>query len=251
MKKNLKIALIGYGKMGVMIEALALKRGHTVVRIARTSKEADFKEISKVSLAGVDVAIDFSSPDSVLNNLSKVMDLKTPFVIGTTGWYGDMKKAESLIKTAKGRVVWGANFSVGMNVFMKVVRESSKLFSKFEQYGVSGLEIHHAEKKDNPSGTAIKLGQVIDSEYARGSKVKGRKQALGAAGKVTFAGVRVGSEPGTHTVLFDSAVDTVELTHRARSREGFALGAILAAEWICEQKPQFYSFENHFEDMIS
>jgi 4-hydroxy-tetrahydrodipicolinate reductase len=166
-------------------------------------------------------------------------------------WYGDMKKAESLIKTAKGRVVWGANFSVGMNVFMKVVRESSKLFSKFEQYGVSGLEIHHAEKKDNPSGTAIKLGQVIDSEYARGSKVKGRKQALGAAGKVTFAGVRVGSEPGTHTVLFDSAVDTVELTHRARSREGFALGAILAAEWICEQKPQFYSFENHFEDMIS
>lgn len=254
-KKKLKIALIGYGKMGAMIEILANERGHKIVRIDHSSKVAHFKDISRTSLRGVNVAIDFSSPDSLMPNLTQVLDLGVPFVIGTTGWYGELKMAETLVKKAKGRVVYGANFSVGMNIFMKIVRESAHLFSKFDQYGVSGFEIHHSKKKDNPSGTALKLAGMIEHEYTKTSpelKLLGGARFMSEAlKKVHFTGIRVGSEAGTHTVLFDSAVDTVELTHRARSREGFAQGAILAAEWIGAQKPNLYSFENHFEDMIS
>ncbi len=242
MKNKTRIALIGYGKMGQMIQAMAEKQGLSVVTIDRSAKGANFKVINKESLKGIDVAIDFSSPESLVPNLTQVVALGVPLVVGTTGWYQELKKVEALVKKSKGHVVFGSNFSVGMNLFLKVLKESSHLISQFDDYEVSGFEVHHSQKKDNPSGTAIKLASVIDSEYKK--RVKKSKP-------VSFVGVRVGNEPGTHTVLFDSAVDTLEFTHRARSRSGFAQGALLAAAWIQKQKPGLYSFEEHFEEMSS
>ena len=241
MKISAKIALIGYGKMGRRIGELALEQGHSIVIIDRSAKEADFKKVSKAALKDVWVAIDFSAPEGLISNLSIILSEKVPLVIGTTGWNQDLKKVETLVKKANGHVLWGANFSVGMNLFMKIVQESARLISQFDQYEVAGFEVHHSAKKDNPSGTALKLAHMVASEYQKNSKNKK---------PVEFSGVRVGKEPGTHTLLFDSAIDTLELTHRARSRDGFAQGALLGAAWIQEQKTGLYSFENHFEDMI-
>ena len=241
MKKLKKIALIGYGKMGQMIEAIAEKKGVKVVRIHPSAKDKNFQTINKESLKGVSVAIDFSLPEVAVSNIEEVVALGVPLVVGTTGWYKNLKKVEATVKKSKGQVVFGSNFSVGMNLFFKVLKESSHLISQFDEYEVSGFEIHHSQKKDNPSGTALKLADVIESEYEKRVKKKSTM--------VNFVGIRVGNEPGTHTVLFDSPVDTLEFTHRARSRTGFAQGALLAAAWIQKQKSGLYSFEDHFEEM--
>lgn len=242
----MKIALIGYGKMGHAVETVALKRGHSVVSI--DPAKGTFKSISAESLLGVDVAIDFSSPETAVENISAVAGLGTALVVGTTGWYAQMDQVESGVGAVHGRVLWSANFSVGMNLFMKIAQDAARKFSAFADYTVSGVEIHHIHKKDAPSGTALELSRIVDREYAARADANGLTKT--AAQKLNFSSERVGEVPGTHTLKFDSAVDTIEFTHQAKSRDGFAWGAVMAAEWLSQQKPGFYNFEQCFEGWI-
>ena len=201
--RPLKIALIGYGKMGRRVEKIALERGHKITSI----EEAD-------------VCIDFTEPSSVLSTLQKLAPTKKCFVIGTTGWYDELDKVSELVKKYDLALLYAPNFSIGVHLFMEVVAEAAKKYLGTGEYKVAGVEMHHDEKKDAPSGTALGLVKKIGQP-------------------VSFSSVRCGSIPGVHTLIFDSPVDQITLTHEARSRDGFALGAVKAAEWLPGKKGLF------------
>lgn len=221
MDNKIKIALIGYGKMGQEIDTLCQKsKDFEVVSISfRNSNESlDLKGIAKA-----DVAIDFTSKDIVLKNIEEVAKLGKNLVVGTTGWHNDIDKVKALVDKYKIGLVYGANFSVGANIFFKIAEFSSKMFLKFKDYEVYGLEIHHKAKLDSPSGTALKIAD----------KVKG----------LNFTSIRAGRNPGFHEVVFDSNADGITLSHQAYNRIGFAKGALIAAEFI-KNKKGLHSFED-------
>ena len=235
----LRLALIGYGKMGKAVEAIALQRKHSVVKIDPSASEADFKEINSQSLAGVDVCIDFTTPATVLEDAKKVAALKKNIVIGTTGWYDKMAEMKSVVGVVG--CIWSGNFSIGMNVFFRAVRQSARMINKLPEYDAAVFEIHHNQKKDSPGGSAQIAGKIILEEMKRKKKIVADRFAerKPEPGELHVASVRCGSIPGTHTVLFDCPVDTIELKHIARGREGFAFGAVLAAEFILGKKGFF------------
>ena len=213
------LALIGYGKMGRMIDQLAIMYGFTVT--ARLDVDRD------EPLDGVDVAIEFSTPAAVLGNVQKLAKRRIPIVVGTTGWLEHLNEARSIIAKNDSALIWSPNFSVGVNVFQRVVAEASKLLKDEKEYGAWAWEIHHVTKKDAPSGTLLKLVQTMkESGYAR---------------DISVSSNRAGAHPGTHEIGFDSPADTITLRHTARSREGFARGALKAAQWIAGRKG-FYEF---------
>jgi 4-hydroxy-tetrahydrodipicolinate reductase len=213
-----KLAIVGYGKMGRMIEALATEYGFSVH--ARIDVKDD------MSLAkGSDVAIEFSTPEAAVANVEKLAALGVPVVVGTTGWLSEMDRAKTAITSHDGALVWSPNFSIGVNVFSRLVKEAAKLLADEPQYGAWAWEIHHSTKKDAPSGTLIKL-------------VKDMKGA-GYSRQIDTGSNRAGTHPGTHEIGFDSAADTITLRHAARSREGFARGALKAAQWIVGKKGVF------------
>lgn len=177
-----------------------------------------------------DVCIDFSHPDVLFHHLEKASQSKKPLVIGTTGWDDKKKDVEKFVEDRKMAVVASANFSLGIYLMKSILKEAARKMKHFPEYDVAGIEVHHSKKVDAPSGTAIALGNVIDENL-------GRKE------KCSFTSVRTGSVPGTHTIFFDSPYDTITLTHTARSREGFARGALFAASWI-RGKQGFYTFED-------
>lgn len=194
---------MGKGKMGREVERIALERGHEIAE------------------KNVDVWIDFSHPDAVLKHVAKAVAEKKPLILGTTGWNDQIAEVRSLVEKGGIGVCFAPNFSLGVHLFMQIVREAAKLIDPHGIYDVSGSEIHHKEKVDSPSGTAKALAKiVVDSMESRNKK------------PLEFASTRVGYVPGTHSVIFDSPVDSITLTHQARNRSGFALGAILAAETI-------------------
>src|SRR6202046_2448480 len=204
------LAIVGYGKMGRLIDQLAPEYGFTVT--ARV--DVDRNE----SLEGADAAVEFSMPSAVLGNIQKVSALRIPIVIGTTAWIEHLAEAKALIESNNSALVWSPNFSVGVNVFTRLVSEAARLLANEKEYGAWAWEIHHSTKKDAPSGTLI---QLVDKMKAAGS---GRNIAAGSS--------RAGRHPGTHEIGFDSAADTITLRHTARSREGFARGALKAAQWV-------------------
>ncbi len=204
----MKIALIGYGRMGKEIERSALLRGHTL-----TSKEE------------AAVWIDFSNPVGILERINEALTSQKPFVIGTTGWDEKKEEAKKLTLIKEGSIFFAPNFSLGVNLFLKIIQEAYKLLAPLHLYDVAGHEIHHNQKMDSPSGTAKLLSTIIGKE---------------------FSSTRVGHVPGTHSIIFDSPFDTITLTHEARSREGFALGAVIAAEWLIGKKG-FFTMENLME----
>jgi len=213
------LALIGYGKMGRMIDQLAIMYGFTVT--ARVDVDRD------EPLDGVDVAIEFSTPAAVLGNIQKLAARRIPAVVGTTGWLDKIEEARRTVSENDSALIWSPNFSVGVNVFQRVVAEASRLLKDEKEYGAWAWEIHHITKKDAPSGTLLKLLQTMkDAGYERGISVSSN---------------RAGAHPGTHEIGFDSAADTIALRHTARSREGFARGALKAAQWILGRKG-FYEF---------
>lgn len=213
-----KLAIVGYGKMGRIIEALAPEYGFSV------HARIDLKD--DMSLAqGADVAIEFSTPEAAVGNVEKLAALGVPVVVGTTGWLIEMDRVRAAIAAHDGGLVWSPNFSIGVNVFSRLVKEAAKLLADEAQYGAWAWEIHHSTKKDAPSGTLIKL-------------VKDMKSA-GYERAIDVGSNRAGAHPGTHEVGFDSAADTITLRHAARSREGFARGALKAAQWIVEKKGVF------------
>jgi 4-hydroxy-tetrahydrodipicolinate reductase len=214
----MKLAIVGYGKMGRMIEALAPEYGFAVH--ARIDVNDDL-----TAAKGADVAIEFSTPQAVVGNVEKLAAIGVPVVVGTTGWLEEMDRVQAAVDANGTAVVWSPNFSIGVNVFSRLVQEAAKLLADESQYGAWAWEIHHHTKKDAPSGTLLKLVRDMNS--------------AGYDRPIDVASNRAGAHPGTHEIGFDSAADTITLRHSARSREGFARGALKAAQWIVGKKGVF------------
>jgi len=207
----MKLAIVGYGKMGKLIEQLAPEYGFTV----HACVDVD-DDLAKA--AGADVAIEFTTPEAAVANIEKLAALKVPTVVGTTGWLTKRERVEAAIARNKTGMVWSPNFSIGVNVFFRLVQEAARLMADEPSYGAWAWEIHHDTKKDAPSGTMLKLVEDM--------------KAAGYPRNIDVSSNRAGRHPGTHEIGFDSAADTITLRHAARSREGFASGALKAAQWI-------------------
>lgn len=234
----MKIALIGYGKLGHQIEQIALEKGHNIVAKI-TSRSCPLLRNSE-EIKEADVCIDFSSPYCVVENIKALADMEKPVVVGTTGWYDQLEEIKNYVLQKNTGLIYAPNFSIGMQLFMQIVREAARLFDHFAEYDVGGLEIHHNQKVDSPSGTAESLAKIVLEEIKRKrSIVYETLDREIAPSELHFASLRCGSMPGTHTVFFDSPNDTIELTHCVRDRAGLAKGAIAAAEWIRHKKGFF------------
>ena len=217
----MKIALLGYGKMGKVIERIALERGHEIV--VRRSTDGPFQGMELA-----DVAIDFSIPEAAVANISYCLENKIPIVSGTTGWLENYHKMVSLCEANQAAFIYGSNFSLGVNLFFELNDYLAKMMSKFKEYNVTMEEIHHTQKLDKPSGTAISLANSILNHTQKNSW-----SIENPTNEDLFIDVkRIDQVPGTHSVFYTSNVDTIEIKHTAHSRDGFALGAIIAAEWI-------------------
>ncbi|SHN03857.1 4-hydroxy-tetrahydrodipicolinate reductase [Flavobacterium xinjiangense] len=217
----MKIALLGYGKMGQVIERIALERGHEIVL-----KKDEFNTYDGLSEA--DVAIDFSVPTAAVSNISNCFHANVPVISGTTGWLEHYDEMLALCKEKNGGFISSSNFSLGVNIFFELNEYLAKIMSKFDSYSVDMEEIHHTQKLDAPSGTAISLakGVIENSSYTNWTLENPEPNQIHIETK------RIGTVPGTHTVTYNSAVDAIEIKHTAHNREGFALGAVIAAEWI-------------------
>jgi 4-hydroxy-tetrahydrodipicolinate reductase len=218
----MNIAIVGYGKMGRMIERIAAERGHAVAARFDIDNNLNGEGLTAQSLAEIDAAIEFSTPETVLQNIRRLVELRVPTVVGTTGWYAQLEEVKLLVQTNNAALVWGANFSIGVNLFFKIVRDASALFARYREYDPFLIEHHHKFKKDAPSGTALVLARLMQEGFGQRTP--------------EAVSLRAGHIPGTHEVGFDSEADTIMLTHTARSREGFAAGAVLAAELIANKQ---------------
>lgn len=247
----MKIALIGYGKMGRQVEQVALDQGHEVVaRVRSTGGEGTASEITENTLGGAQVCIEFSQPSAALPNLRRLAELGKPLVVGTTGWYQDLPLAKQVVEEKEAACVYAPNFSLGLNLFLPIIERAARLFYPFEGYDVMAMETHHRQKIDSPSGTASRIGEILLEHFPRKRRIV--SESLNrpiAPEELHLLSGRAGHFPGTHSVIFDSAADSVELVHRARSRAGFAAGALLAAEWI-RQRKGFYSFSQVLEQIL-
>lgn len=221
----MKIALLGYGKMGKMIEQIALDRGHDVV------ERIDVDRVNP-DVSQADVAIDFSVPSSALKNIALCLEAHVPVVSGTTGWLADYDKAVALCQEKDGAFIYASNFSLGVNLFFKLNACLAGMMHNFSQYEVHVEEIHHTQKLDAPSGTAITLAEGI---IANTDKTQWK---LGEAGEneIPITAKRIAGVPGTHTISYAGTHDTIDIKHTAHGREGFALGAVVAAEWLVGKK---------------
>ena len=250
----MKAALIGYGKMGRLLEKRLLEKKHEVVVIVDpfykgtgndipskaevfSSLENAMKGANGKSLKNAEAAIEFTHPDSAPGNLLFLAREKIPAVSGTTGWYGKLPEISRAVNDNGTSMIWSSNFSLGVNIFFRIAAYAAKMTDPFEEYDVGGYEAHHNKKADSPSGTAKTLVERVLAQMTRKKKaVYEMLDRPPAADEIHYASLRVGSVPGTHKILFDSAADTIEITHTARSREGFAAGAVLAAQWITAKK---------------
>jgi 4-hydroxy-tetrahydrodipicolinate reductase len=224
----MKIALLGYGKMGQVIERIALERGHEIVL-----KKDEFNTYE--GLSDADVAIDFSVPTAAVTNISNSFHANVPVVSGTTGWLEHYDEMLALCATTKGAFISSSNFSLGVNIFFEINEYLAKIMSKLDSYKVDMEEIHHTQKLDAPSGTAISLakGVIENSNYTNWTLDQAK------ANEIHIEAKRIGEVPGTHTVTYNSTVDAIEIKHTAHNREGFALGAVIAAEWLVGKQGVF------------
>jgi 4-hydroxy-tetrahydrodipicolinate reductase len=224
----MKILLVGYGKMGKTIERIALERGHEI------AGRIDVDNQHELDNASADVAIEFSHPDAAFENITKCLSKRIPVVCGTTGWLNKKTEVESLTKETNGTFFYASNYSLGVNLFFKLNEHLAKLMKNFNAYDVSMEEIHHTEKKDAPSGTAITLAEGVLKSIER------KKNWVNAESKesedLSIKSFRIGTVPGTHTVKYTSLMDDIEIKHTAHTREGFALGAVMVAEWVKDKK---------------
>lgn len=224
----MKIALLGYGKMGKVIEKIALERGHSIV-LKKSSKD------SFDGLKNADVAIDFSVPNSAVAHISECFNNNVPVISGTTGWLENYEKMVELCESKNGSFIYASNFSLGVNILFELNDYLAKMMNNLKQYNVSMEEIHHTQKLDAPSGTAISLakGVIDNSDYTDWTLENPKKN------EILIDAKRIENVPGTHSVFYDSEVDQIEIKHTAHNREGFALGSVIAAEWLIEKKGVF------------
>ena len=230
----MRIALIGTGQMGTMVRAIALQRGHSVaVSIDESSGAVSTSALSQ-KLDACDVAIDFSSGEAIRRNVAACMTAGIAMIEGTTGWSENFEDIKAVVERYQGAFVYGANFSIGVNLFYRIVDHAADLLGRFSEYEVFIEEQHHSRKKDAPSGTALKLRSIVERRIDK---------------ECSVAATRAGNIPGTHRVGFDGPADQILLQHMARSREGFAAGALMAAEWIVGKKG-FYEFGEVIEEIL-
>ena len=260
----MKIILAGYGKMGRLLETRLMEKGHTVLAavdpsfnksshkgandpakgmvypseaLAYVTLDDALKGPTGKSLKDADVVIEFSQPGAAAENLLFLANEKIPTVTGTTGWYEKLPDISRAVNDAGTSLLWAPNFSLGVNLFYRIAAYAAKLIDPFADYDVAGCETHHNKKADSPSGTAKTLVEQVLAQMTRKKKaVYEMLDRPPAADELHYASVRVGSVPGTHSLIFDSAADTIEITHSARNREGLADGAIVAAEWLVAKK---------------
>lgn len=230
----MKIALLGYGKMGKEVEKIALSRGHEI--ILKLDSEDDWV-LQKELLSEADVAIEFSVPESALSNIFKCFDVNLPVVVGTTGWLGSLEHVKQVCEEHHQSLFYASNFSIGVNLFFELNRKLAQLMNNYEDYEVTIEETHHAQKLDKPSGTAITLADTIITLLDRKDKwVSGKpthEYELGVTSN------RIDDVPGTHVVSYTSEIDDIKIEHVAKSRRGFALGAMMAAEWLPSRRGIF------------
>ena len=218
----MKIALLGYGKMGKVIEQVALQRGHDIVlKVNENTISYD------ITLA--DIAIDFSVPDAAVNNITNCLNKGVPIISGTTGWLNNYDKMVVLCKEKNGAFIYASNFSLGVNIFFELNKNLAKMMKNLSQYDVSLEEIHHVQKLDAPSGTAITLAEgIIEHSNYKNWKLNTNVEA----NIIPIEAKRIENVPGTHSINYESKVDVISITHAANNRDGFALGAVIAAEWL-------------------
>ena len=226
----MKIALVGFGKMGREIDAVAREQGETVARVFEIDNP-----VRPQDLADVDVCIDFSIPDSVLSNVRSAVEARTDIVVGTTGWDQHLPEIRSMVRESG--LLYSSNFSLGMNIFFRIAARAAELMRNSTEYDPYITEIHHRQKTDSPSGTALSLGRILLDRIDRKKGILSKPPE----GKIPpdmlhIASVRAGTVTGEHTVGFDSEADVIELCHRAKNRRGFALGALTAARWLRGRK---------------
>jgi 4-hydroxy-tetrahydrodipicolinate reductase len=230
----MKIAILGYGKMGKAIEKIALDRGHEItMKIHRNNQD----ELNVENLKNADVVIDFSIPDSAKGNILMAIEAKTPIVSGTTGWLDDYNEVAKLCLARGSAFLYASNFSLGVNLFFELNKSLAKLMNGHDQYQIDMTEIHHTQKLDAPSGTAISLAEQITDENNIKNKWTLNEQATSE--EIKIDALREGKVPGTHIVNYSSEIDTITIKHEAHSREGFAFGAVIAAEWIQNKQGVF------------
>lgn len=236
----MKIAIVGYGKMGHMIKNIAVSRGHDVVATVDVmAEDADVKiaagdtdaMVRAVKSSGAEGVIEFSHPSSVVANVKALLPLGLPIVVGTTGWADKEAEVSKIASDCGGVLLRSSNFSIGVNLFYKIVSEAVKIMQEYDEYDCAVWEMHHNQKADSPSGTALEIARrVMENDSRKKKIVADAFHEKPSADELHVSSTRCGREPGTHTVFFDSNADTIELTHKARSREGFALGAVVALE---------------------
>lgn len=246
----MKIALLGYGKMGKIIEKIAFDRKHEIVLKIDYDNQQD---LTAENLQKADVAIEFSTPGTVLTNIDHCFNAGVPIVVGTTGWHEQIVEIEQRYNNSNKAFIYGTNFSVGVNIFFHINKVLAKLMNSHPYYDVQVEEIHHLQKLDSPSGTAITIAEgIIDNLDQKKQWINvltdtnNPVEDNAKAEDLLIESHRIDSVPGTHTVIYDSEVDTIEIKHTAHNRNGFALGAVLAAEWIKDRKG-FYSVEDMFD----
>jgi len=227
----MRIVLIGYGKMGKEIERIAIDRGHQIVSKIDIENPDDLISLTNKD---VDVAIEFSNPISAFSNIMKCIEKQIPIVCGTTGWLEKKSEVEKATQSFDSTFFYASNYSIGVNLFFKLNKQLAKLMQPHAGYDIYTNEIHHVEKKDSPSGTAITIAEGLMSQYS--NKKKWVNNEIPGADEIAIWSQRESTKPGTHTVKYISKVDQIEVTHEAFSREGFALGAVIAAEWILGKK---------------
>ena len=221
----MNLAIVGYGKMGRLIEQLAPEYGFTVALRLDINNNAKFEGLTRDNFRDVRLAVEFSTPATAVENIERLARLGVSVVVGTTGWFGELDRARRAVEAAGTGLVWSPNFSVGVQIFSQIVAEAARLMARQPDYGAWAWEIHHAAKKDAPSGTLLALVE--------------RMKQSGYARPIDSSSSRAGSVPGTHEIGFDSAADTITLQHAARSRDGFARGALRAARWLSGRKGFF------------
>ena len=230
----MKLAIVGYGKMGHSIERLAPEYGCEVCLRLDIDNNANFEGMTAANFHGIDAAVEFSTPATAIENIERLARLGVNTVVGTTGWLRDIERARVAVEQAGTALIWSANFSVGVNLFSRIVAEAAELFARQKEYGAWAWEIHHSTKKDAPSGTLLALVEQM--------KKSGYDRPIDAGSN------RAGAHPGTHEIGFDSADDTITIRHTARGRDGFARGALRAACWIAGKKG-FFDFRETVNDL--
>lgn len=241
----MKIGLVGYGKMGKAIEEIALDRGHAVLFKSNSVFQLNEKDIDSV-----DVIIEFTKPDLAIHHINMVIANNKPIVVGTTGWNNQLREVEELVSNNQGSLLYASNFSIGVNLFFELNEKLAKLMSHRNQYVASIDEIHHTQKIDAPSGTAITLANGIlenNDTYYSWVCEEGRMPHT-TNGQLGVVAHRIPDVPGTHTVTYNSDIDAISITHQAHNRKGFALGAVLAAEWLADKKG-IYTIKDMLKDI--